>query len=597
MNDPGTGTVPSGDPEQPPAVTRAQLDLLERAADPVTVGVMVVICDDRPVVLGRRLRARYPGTDLTVLSEGRRPEVDGLTFGLVSFDDDHDVLRALAALPAADLVVDLRRGRPADVRATFHRAFLTLADGGRYITRQEPDLRPDGGDLVDEVRELVRRRGLTPRERRALSTPLQLGLGRALEHGARIDDYFLVLRKSGEHVVKLDVDDTRRVLAARGDEPRTIARVAPERRTSSAAIWSSDAALAAERLSGTIDVGELTCTVYEGVLCAPQQVAVHDRLLLPTSYFLPWQAARKTFGMRYFGPDFSALPASEAEPEDLPGTYYHLDNQVPGHYGHVITHDLSKLWAWDAALAEYPDLKVLISPQVETGETPSYTYELLEAFGIGRERVHVITGPVRVERLVTATQVFQQPRFLSSVARDVWARVARGLLPRAGHEKLPQRVFVSRRAATRRRCLNADEVERRFRKAGFVVVYPEDLSLPDQVRLFSTVPVVAGYAGSGLINTVFSSGPATRIVLASKSYWATNEYHIAALYGGDLHYFWCDPVPDGESVPDARSRPAAGGAFHADYVFDVERDGPALDTLLGSLAPRRRFGLGRSAAR
>jgi hypothetical protein len=588
MNDPETRVVPSSEPEERPGVTRRQLEFVERAADPATVGVMVVICDDRPVVLGRRIRDLYPDAALTVLSEGRRPDVAGLTFGLMRFDDDRDVLHALAGLPPADVVVDLRQGRPAAVRRTFRQAFLTLADGGRYVARQEPGLLTDQPDIVDEVRELARRRSLLTAERRALSTPLELGLGGALD-GVSLDDYFVVLRKSGEHVIKLDVAGTRAALAARGRQPRTIARVAPEVRTSASAIWSSDPTLGAERLSGTIEVDELTCEVHEDVLCAPQHVAVTERLLLPTSYFLPWQTARKTFGMRYHGPDFSVLPASDAEPAELPGTYYHLDNQVPGHYGHVITHDLSKLWAWDAALAEHPDLKVLISPQVETGQVPAYTYELLEAFGIGRERVHVITGPVRVERLVTATQAFQQPKFLSPLARDVWARVVAGLLPRAGREKLPERVFVSRRAATRRQCLNADEVERRFRKAGFTVIYPEDLSLPDQVRLFSTVPVVAGYAGSGLINTVFSSGPATRIVLTPTSYWATNEYHIAALYGGDLHYFWCDPA-----LPD-ESRPVS--SFHADYVFDVGRDGPALDTLLRSLEPRRRFGLSRSAVR
>ncbi|WP_423463216.1 glycosyltransferase family 61 protein [Promicromonospora sp. MS192] len=586
MSDPETGSE-----REQPAVTRRLLDTLERAAAPTEVRTLVLICDDRPVVLGRRVRERYPGADLTVLSEGWLPDVRNPAFGLLRFDDDHDVLLALAGLVPADLVVDLRAGRPEAVRATFHRAFLTLADGGRYVTRQEPGHRPEDGDLVDEVRELARRRALPAPRRRALSTALELGLGRALA-GVAIDEELLVLRKSGEHVIKLGVDDTRAALAARGVEPRVIARVAPERHESASTVWSSDAGLAAERLSGTIEVGELTCTAYDDVLVVPQQVAVLERLLLPTSYFLPWQPARKTFGMRYHGPDFSALEADDGAPADLPGTYYHLDNQVPGHYGHVITHDLSKLWAWDAALAEYPDLKVLLSPSTETGEVPGYTYELLAAFGIGPERVHVITGPVRAERLVTATQAFQQPRFLSPVARDVWARVVAGLLPRAGDAPLPQRVFVSRRAAARRRCLNGDEVERRFRKAGFTVVYPEDLTLPDQARLFSTVTTIAGYAGSGLINTVFSAGPATRVVLASKSYWATNEYHIAALYGGDLHYFWCDPVPPGEGEDGTAYNP-----FHADYVFDVERDGPALDALLRSLAPRRMFGLSRSGGR
>jgi hypothetical protein len=576
---------------------RRQLELIRSVADPADVRVLVVLCDDRPVIVGRNFQDRYPDADLTVLSKVRaRPE--GRPFGLVQFSSDQAVVRALAALPPPDLVVDLRSGRPDDVRATFRRAFLALADGGRYITRQEPRTPADRGDLVDDVRDLVARKGIPTPQRRSLSTALDLGLVQALA-GVAIEDGFLVLRKSGEHVMKLGADETRTALAARGVEQRVIARVPAERRTSASSVWSSDPVLAAERLSPTIDVGELVCTVYEDVLCAPRQVAVVERLLLPTSYFLPGRASRRTRGMSYFGSDYSALPPSDAEPEPLPGTYYHLDNQIAGHYGHVITHDLSKLWAWDAARAAYPDVKVLISPGVETGEVPRYTYELLEAFGIGRERVHVITGPVRAERLITATQAFQQPKFLSPVARDVWARVSEGLLPRAGRGTLPERVFVARRAGSRRQCLNSDEVERRFRRAGFVTVYPEDLSLPDQVRLFSSVPVVAGYAGSGLINTVFSSGPATRIVLASKSYWATNEYHIAAVYGGDVHYFWCDPVPSdglpGRAQDDPRlgssepeNQPAAGGRFHADFVFDMERDGPALDKLLLSLeAPAR----------
>lgn len=594
MNGLETSAVPSGEPERPPLLSRRELDLLERAAAPADVGVLVVICDDRPVVLGRRIKERYREAGLTILSEGRRPRVEGLSFDLVRFDTDGDILRALAGLPPADLIVDLRRERPVDVRRTFRKTFLALADGGRYIARQEPGVFAEGGDIGDEVRELTRRQGLPAPRRRALSTPLQLGIGKALD-GVTTDDNFLVARKSGEHVIKLGVDGTRAALEARGVEQRVIARVAPERRSSASSIWSSDPVLGAERLSGTVEVGELICTVYEGAFCAPLQVAVVDRLLLPTSYFLPQRSAHKTFGMHYYGNSFSSYRQYDTEPEDLAGTYFHLDNQVPGHYGHVITHDLSKLWAWDAALAEYPDLKVMISPAVATGEVPAYTYELLEAFGIGRDRVHVITGPVRPERLITATQAFQQPTFLSPVARDVWARVVAGLLPQAGREPLPEKVFVSRKAATRRRCLNAGKVERRFEQAGYVTIHPEDLKLADQVRLFSSVPTIAGYAGSGLINTVFSSGPATRIVLASKSYSATNEYHIAALYGGDLHYFWCDPVLDDGSGEPRRIT----GDLHSDYVFDVQRDGPALDKLLGVSRPRRRwlFGRRRSSTR
>lgn len=584
MSEPDSGGV-NGQDEQGPVLTRPELDVLGRLADPGAVRTLVAVCSARPVVLGRRLRELYPRARLTVLCRSPvRWSAADLPFAVRRCTGDQDVLETLAALPAADLFLDVRRERPAAVRRTFRRVYLALADGGLYVARHEPGLRHDADDLADDARELARRQGLPTPERRALSTALELGLGRALG-SVRTDGPFVLLRKRGEHVIKLDVEPTRRALAARGVVPRVLARVPPGRHTSASTVWSSDPVLGAERLPATVEVGELTCTVHEDVLVAPRQVAVQERLLLPTSYFLPWQPAHRTRGLRYHGPHFSAFGEDAPEPHELPGTYYHLDNQVPGHYGHVITHDLSKLWAWDAALAEHPDLRVLISPDTRTRQVPSHTYELLEAFGIGRDRVHVVAAPARVERLVTATQGFQQPRFLSPVVREVWARVVAGLLPRAGNGPLPERVFVGRGPGARRRCLNGHEVERRFVRAGFTVVRPEELTLPDQVRLFATASVVAGYAGSGLINTVFSTGPATRIVFASRSYWATNEYHVAAMYGGDLHYFWCDPVLDGNP------------SFHADHLFDTRRDGPALDALLRRLAPRRRFRLSRSGTR
>ncbi len=250
---------------------------------------------------------------------------------------------------------------------------------------------------------------------------------------------------------------------------------------------------------------------------------------------------------------------------------------MPGHYGHVITHDLSRLWAWDEAAARFPDLKVLLSPALHhEDEVPPYTRQLLEAFGIGPDRITVLREAARVETLVTATQAFQQPKFLHPAAREVWERVARALLPHARQEPVADRVFISRRSASRRRCLNGADLERRFAEAGFAVLHPEEMSLPDQIKVMTHASVVAGYAGSGMINTVFSGRPATRIVIASTSYWATNEYHLAAMYGGELHYFWCDPATE----DDAGKR----SGFHADYRFDFDRDGAALDTLLRSVS-------------
>lgn len=72
----------------------------------------------------------------------------------------------------------------------------------------------------------------------------------------------------------------------------------------------------------------------------------------------------------------------------------------------------------------------------------------------------------------------------------------------------PDRVYISRsnwrRSTPNSRSLeNRDNVEVMFREAGYTIVYPEQLSIMQQILLFRGVKILAGEAGSGLHNSVF----------------------------------------------------------------------------------------------
>lgn len=69
-----------------------------------------------------------------------------------------------------------------------------------------------------------------------------------------------------------------------------------------------------------------------------------------------------------------------------------------------------------------------------------------------------------------------------------------------------RRVYVGRKNFSSYRVLiNSAEVEALFASRGFEVVYPEELSIDDQVTLFESAGIVAGEAGSGLHNSIFCS--------------------------------------------------------------------------------------------
>lgn len=113
-----------------------------------------------------------------------------------------------------------------------------------------------------------------------------------------------------------------------------------------------------------------------------------------------------------------------------------------------------------------------------------------------------------------------------------------GFLP-DGDSGPVRRLYVSRRRQTRfRRLQNEAEVEQVFVAHGFEVVYPELLPHAQQVKLFSEADVIAGAAGSNMINTVFSPQGARIIMLAQ---WnpGLNYYffpHLAQLLGQQLTY-------------------------------------------------------------
>lgn len=80
-----------------------------------------------------------------------------------------------------------------------------------------------------------------------------------------------------------------------------------------------------------------------------------------------------------------------------------------------------------------------------------------------------------------------------------------------------RRVYLSRAKLqkTHRVMANEPEVRDFFGAAGFEIVYPEELTIRDQVALFQETAVLAGEAGSGMHNSIFCTGSATVINLQS----------------------------------------------------------------------------------
>ena len=73
-----------------------------------------------------------------------------------------------------------------------------------------------------------------------------------------------------------------------------------------------------------------------------------------------------------------------------------------------------------------------------------------------------------------------------------------------GNANPTNRIFVSRQAQGRRKILNFDDVKRVLDYHGIVSIEPENLSVREQIRLFSGAEFIVGVFGAGLTNMIFA---------------------------------------------------------------------------------------------
>lgn len=570
---------------------------------PRTVLLIVDTAHERS---GAEVESLFPDARVVVLDAGSRPsgrdvdreahDVGGLS--VVRVGNHDDLFAAAAGQAQADLVIDARTDPLAQKYWAFRRLFLGLHDGGHYLVlsvsqgedpatdptpppvivdpyRRPVEVTPAAASLDEWLDRLAAARDWSvARRRKERLTRFEGQVMSSIGEVVRGAGY-QVITKVGEHLLKLDSGTTRSALERRGERPREITRRPARTITTPVQLHTNAPEHSAARFPATEDVPELVCRAYDDVVCAPRQVVTVAGLLLPESYVQPWRRPLGQLVGNGTASEYGTAPSTDSQLAMLEGTYFHLDNEVAGHYGHFLTHDLTRLWAWDEAVESFPDLHILLGGTGAEHAVPSFVLEMLAAFGIGEDRVTVLTGPTRVERLVTATQAFQQPMFLAPEAAGVWSRIRDALVRSADDVTVPAQVFVARSDQVRRACRNSAEVEQRFAEAGFEIVHPELLPLAVQAKIFAQADAIAGYAGSGMINAVWSHEPATRLVISSRSYPAINEYHLARHFGSELHYLWCDPdVP----VPGSGMTKQA---FHSSFAVDLEREGPRLDEFFG----------------
>lgn len=198
-----------------------------------------------------------------------------------------------------------------------------------------------------------------------------------------------------------------------------------------------------------------------------------------------------------------------------------------GNYSHWLVDILARVALVREQLAE---LRFLVADPI-----PAFKLETLEMLGIGREQlIPVPAGWHRVEELLVL-HAAQRSMMPHRAHLEALVAMLRAGTPGADASKPWRRVYVSR-AKARRRVLNEAELLPVLRSYGFEVVYAEELTVREQVRLFSETRVIAGAHGSGMNNDIFCPPGAVMLELYNPVRWNFCVRRVANCLGHE-HWF------------------------------------------------------------
>lgn len=537
---------------------------------------VVVVSSSTPSdLIDQVVRAVAASRVTLVAMEGRpgRPLPSGAE--LVAAGTADEFSNGLMARGAVDILVDLDGREPRERRATLTRGLYHLHPGGLFIVdrRTGPPLTGVPGVLAQIV-WLAQRLGadvdgleLTRRQQELLRAT----------HRIVIDPQFLAVEKQGTHLAKLRFAQVDAVLPARSPDVsvRRLATLPPGTLVSQAHQVQHESTRP-HVFDDTMVYPEAVLRVYSGpVTSSSHGMLTTDSSILPDSfrhYDRPTLVVTRVPRATDVNRDFARL--SLTHPHRLRGQYFHLDPAVPRHFGHLMGEVVSRLWGWDLATAEYPDLKALFHTS-QRDPAGRLERQILTAYGIPDRRITAVSGPVQVGTLVTASALWHNhdPHHVQPQMREIWERLRRGFTP-ADPGPTFDRLFVTRPTDRNRACRNTAQVEDFFRQHGFEVLRPEEHPLSRQAELFGAAHVIAGFGGSAMFNLMFAAQLRLLIVLNHEGYTANNEHFAASLLGCEEHFFW--------SRPDIE-HPAGGWtdeAFKSPWRFDFDRNRDELTSLL-----------------
>lgn len=173
----------------------------------------------------------------------------------------------------------------------------------------------------------------------------------------------------------------------------------------------------------------------------------------------------------------------------------------------------------------------------------------LEAFGIGDVRYLKPKKYYIFRKVVFQTHLAPTGNYHEETIRKMKSKLLKSIVS-ADHCGAHDRIYISRKKASRRRIINEEELVPVLKKYKFKIVCFEDYSWEEQVMMCSKSNTIIGLHGAGLTNMLFMPEGSSVLELRKRDDSHNNCYFsLASALNHDYYYQLCEA--DQEDILEA----------------------------------------------
>lgn len=194
------------------------------------------------------------------------------------------------------------------------------------------------------------------------------------------------------------------------------------------------------------------------------------------------------------------------------------------HWGHFICDLIGRMWFVKDNPKKYKIAYCGWNWHQGTGDIKGNYLELLKLLGIQKKQLINIQKPTRFKKIIIPDLAFSGGNYYTKEFKDMISIIVSNSL--VSKIKTPSKVYFSRTKFNNGKERGEEKIEKIFKANGYEVVYPESLSVKEQITYLNKAQEIAMVSGSLSHNLMFSKNEKLHAIILNKMSLVNNYQSV-----------------------------------------------------------------------